>query len=210
MRRIVIVSVLGLLLFATGAMAQSLAGRQTTPNQIEEPTPNESAGGKPAGTADWSTPAQETICDNLIGQAFGICNAYCEALDCHLDNPNASATACTKLFDKFVQVTGVVPPCEITCPCTELPFFSDILDGTSPATECFIVDVFGTATEVDVISLEGTAAAITGEPTPRCGEFPDFEIPTILEITLPQAQQCNQLLIDTATNQGVICQNVSI
>lgn len=169
-----------------------------------------SAGGqnKPAGTADWQTPAQETICDDLTGAAGGLCNAYCEALDCHLDNPQGSDQACQRLLSQFLQIAGVNPPCEQQCPCVELTLYGQIMDGTVPAQECFIIDVFGKATEVDVIAATGTAAAITGEPTPRCGEFPDFGSATIFEITLAQAQACNQQLQAAAAQQGVLCQNV--
>ena len=52
-------------------------------------------------TPDGETPAQEDVCDGESGAAFGLCNAYCEAMDCHLDNPQASANACTKVGDKF-------------------------------------------------------------------------------------------------------------
>ncbi|MCP4264386.1 MAG: hypothetical protein GY777_02225 [Candidatus Brocadiaceae bacterium] len=37
-----------------------------------------------------------TVCDDLKGKAYGLCNAYCEALDCDWD-PNASGRACEAL-----------------------------------------------------------------------------------------------------------------
>lgn len=68
-------------------------------------------------TPDGETPAQESVCDGETGAAFGLCNAYCEAMDCHLDNPQASDNACTRVGNKFEQVTGRRPPCELSCPC---------------------------------------------------------------------------------------------
>ncbi len=73
-----------------------------------------------AQTPDGQTPAEETACDNETGAAFGLCNAYCEAMDCDSESPQASETACTKVRDKFQQITGHDLPCEAppaTCPC---------------------------------------------------------------------------------------------
>lgn len=67
------------------------------------------------GTPDWMTPAEETVCDGEDGAAFGLCNAYCEAMDCESANAQASPTACTKVRDKFMNITGRPMPCE-TCP----------------------------------------------------------------------------------------------
>ena len=55
------------------------------------------------GTPDWMTPHQETVCDSETGAAFGLCNAYCEAMDCESASPQASATpeegsACVQLI----------------------------------------------------------------------------------------------------------------
>lgn len=68
-----------------------------------------------AQTPDWMTPAEETVCDGEDGAAFGLCNAYCEAMDCESANAQASPTACTKVRDKFMNITGRPMPCE-TCP----------------------------------------------------------------------------------------------
>lgn len=65
-----------------------------------------------AQTADGQTPAEEKVCDDYTGKAFGICNAYCEAIDCD-DDPNASATACAQLETKFTAATGEkFPACD--------------------------------------------------------------------------------------------------
>ncbi|MFQ5349336.1 MAG: hypothetical protein ACE5EG_02705 [Thermoanaerobaculia bacterium] len=78
-----------------------------------------------AQTPDGETPAEEDVCDPLAGAAFGLCNAYCEAMDCHLPDaahpdavPNASPTACLKVKDNFIKITGMTElPCEAAaCP----------------------------------------------------------------------------------------------
>ena len=66
-----------------------------------------------SGTLYAQTPAAEDACDGLYGAAYGLCNAYCEAMDCDsVTAPQASANACVKVFDRFAQITGDVLPCE--------------------------------------------------------------------------------------------------
>ena len=90
-----------------------------------------SAGAGFAQTPDGQTPAEETVCDPLSGAAFGLCNAYCEAMDCELlddgdpeTSPSASPKACYRVKNNFIKVTGEVPPCDcppdngqLGCPC---------------------------------------------------------------------------------------------
>ncbi len=68
-----------------------------------------------AQTPDGQTPAVETVCDGESGAAFGLCNAYCEAMDC--DNlPEASQIACDRVRSQFKKLTGKDLPCEgFTC-----------------------------------------------------------------------------------------------
>jgi len=71
-----------------------------------------------AQTADGDTPAEEDVCDGQVGAAFGLCNAYCEAMDCDSDSPNANELACLEVKDHFMTLTGNPSlPCENTCPC---------------------------------------------------------------------------------------------
>ena len=72
-----------------------------------------------AAVASSAAFAQEDVCDMESGAAFGLCNAYCEAMDCDLandDDPNtapaASTLACLKVYDNFMQLRGTAPPCE--------------------------------------------------------------------------------------------------
>jgi hypothetical protein len=63
-------------------------------------------------TPDGQKQAEKTVCDNEAGAAFGLCNAYCKAMDCDSENTNASKKACQKKKEKFFQLTGRYPPCE--------------------------------------------------------------------------------------------------
>ena len=65
-----------------------------------------------AQTSDGATPAEETVCDGLDEVMFGICIAYCEAMDC--DNPDhkASNKACQNKVQSWAGMAGDVPlPC---------------------------------------------------------------------------------------------------
>ncbi len=66
-----------------------------------------------AQTPDDMTPAEESVCDGLSGAAFGLCNAYCEALDCDLDaGYDQHPKACDKVLANFMKKTdGEEPPC---------------------------------------------------------------------------------------------------
>ncbi len=68
------------------------------------------------GTPDESPPAAEPVCDDagLIGAAFGLCIAFCEANDCD-DFPNRQA--CEVLRANYAQITGELAfPCEVEPP----------------------------------------------------------------------------------------------
>ncbi len=102
------------------------------------------AGAVPAQTPDGQTPAEETVCSVVYsGAAFGLCNAYCEAMDCDCDGINCTAnandTACGAVAERFTQISGdpIGPACGMACPCffaSEWPFndgtWTSIVKGT--------------------------------------------------------------------------------
>ena len=73
-----------------------------------------------AQTPDGETPAVEDICDGETGRAYGLCNAYCEAMDCENADTQASIEACDTVFDKYMDATGQVPPCVEPRSCADL------------------------------------------------------------------------------------------
>ncbi len=83
-----------------------------------------------AQTADGETPAQETVCDDagFTAALWGLCNAYCEAMDCDHEKPQASATACDRILANFHRFSGGQDP-----PCVT-PDFLDLVDfrGSNP------------------------------------------------------------------------------
>ena len=67
------------------------------------------------GTRDESPPAEESVCDDagLMGAAYGLCVAYCEANDC---DAFPDSQACDRLFDNYSKITG-----DASFPCDEVP-----------------------------------------------------------------------------------------
>ena len=80
-----------------------------------------------------------SICDEagLIGSAYGACNAYCEALDCDSLEPGGSKRACEQARNRFMKLTGELPPCEPLCPCGSSWRDEDFLDASLFVAECF-------------------------------------------------------------------------
>jgi len=64
-----------------------------------------------AQTADEVTPAEEDICSKwgFTGKINGLCNAYCEAMDCDSAEPQASEQACTRVLGKIEAALGETP-----------------------------------------------------------------------------------------------------
>lgn len=98
-----------------------------------------------AQTPDGETPAEETVCDGLEGNLFGLCNAYCEAMDCDSEDPNASERACDRVLENFLDAGGE-PPCTAAGSCCEVHDTPGCDDAGCEALICdldpFCCDVF--------------------------------------------------------------------
>ena len=143
-----------------------------------------------AQTPDGETPAEETVCDSETGAAYGLCNAYCEAMDCESDEPAASETACTKVQSKFLNITGRDLPCEAaaSCPCAANSEWQAVLGGN--VIQCEVEEGFvGVATNIGIASAgsDPTVGAFCG-----AARFPTSGF--VLPITPEQAAVCIDLL----------------
>jgi hypothetical protein len=66
-----------------------------------------------AQTADGQPPAIEQVCDGKTGALWGLCVAYCEAMDCDYPFPHASDEACDHVLGNYLKKSGGdLPPCE--------------------------------------------------------------------------------------------------
>lgn len=72
------------------------------------------------GTPDGATPAEEDVCDGYTGRAYGLCTAYCEAMDCDDERVHASDAACASVRRNFVKATGSELPCEESVPAVDV------------------------------------------------------------------------------------------
>jgi hypothetical protein len=108
--------------------------------------------------------AQTPDCDGLSGDAFGLCNAYCYAMDCEGDR-NASGQACVQVALSFVRATGDQPPCKTSdADPNETP--------TGSSCPCNFDQSWTKQTQIlsssDILICNGT-----DEDDPICNEDPD-------------------------------------
>lgn len=59
----------------------------------------------------------QSACDGESGAAYGLCNAYCDAMDCD-GAPEASQEACDKVEANYLKITGMPVPCEQVSECS--------------------------------------------------------------------------------------------
>lgn len=155
-------------------------------------------------------------CDGLSGNAYGLCNAYCEAMDCDDPEHNASAKACDRVFMNFVDETGTAPPCN-PCPCVNeanFPIFTDFEDGTTQIFSCMIES--DTATGLFTVTVNGLSGdfAFAGKDatggTVEAGCFAvdpgGNEDELDLDANPQQAEACANLLVAAAEEwPGIVC-----
>jgi hypothetical protein len=170
------------------------------------------------GTPDGQTPHEEDICDGETGAAFGLCNAYCEAMDCDSAKPYASVEACNKIKRLFRKHTGGrYMPCDPTneappgrnieqpdCPCLyDIPEFGAFLDNPDNFTYCYDT---GTG---ELLGIGDTASAeifTNGtEEIPICAYFND-DVFQFVEITYEELEICEKLLVDAIENVELYCE----
>ena len=159
------------------------------------------AGAALAQTPDHQTPSRETVCDSQSGAAFGLCNAYCEAMDCDSPQPEASPTACSRVRSNYQRITGrSLFPCEVVCPCgAQLTLFADIVAGRVGVQEC----VDDNATVTSVVTPAGEFAIVNRAATPPFCSV-NNQAPFVT-LTQQEVEVCRFLLRNAAGQQGVTC-----
>lgn len=152
-----------------------------------------------AGVALAQTPDP---CGDETGAAYGLCNAYVAA-ECQTDTPSASDVACSRIADKFLQITGRDLPSKFaTCPCA-VPgsLFAQVLSGQVAIQSCFN-NVRDREIEDGVqVNFSDTYAFSFLSGGWGCG-VPGV---SLLPLTPEQGQDCAQQLEEAANNQGVTC-----
>ncbi len=141
-------------------------------------------------------------CDGETGAAWGLCNAYCDAMDCD-GEPEASLNACTKVLDKFEQITGNTPPCEVLppCPCIELDsVFASFVNGEITIQTCLASGNFAQLTGFNSELLQTGNDEMDG---PTCGA--GIGGAGSYDITAAEQVSCFNDAVQAAADQGVAC-----
>ena len=151
-----------------------------------------------ADTPDGQTPSRETVCDNEEGAAYGLCTAYCEAMDCGDPNQQASEKACEAVARNFERQTGRPIPCGLTCLCADqLALFAQILAGTVVVARCIADDNL-----LRVRTVQGDIAIIDDGPPITCnvnGQQPG------IELTETERLVCRVRIREAVEATGVPC-----
>jgi hypothetical protein len=150
-------------------------------------------------TPDGKPPSKETVCDLETGAAFGLCNAYCEAMDCDSADHHASDTACAQVKSNFEKKTGRPLPCEASCPCVEqIDLFSGIVHGDLDVELCLTDE-----TLLSVVVAGGSFAFVSSDTEPPlCAA--NLE-PPFIALTPDEVMVCRDVLRRAAEAQGVPC-----
>jgi len=152
-----------------------------------------------AKTPDGKTPAQETVCDNEKGAAYGLCNAYCEAMDCTDPNQHASDKGCESVKANFEKKTGRPLPCTMECPCPRvLKLFQDIVSGAVIVTKCIADDDL-----LFIRTSSGDAAFIEAGSPANCNINMDPR--QTFELTEEEKLVCRVTLRRAVEAMGVEC-----
>lgn len=145
-----------------------------------------------AKTPDGVTPAEETICDSFSGALFGLCNAYCEAMDCTDPNQAASDRGCQRVLDNFIRKSGGnSPPCVAFCPC----YSSADIDETLISDPIACEDTEGVETS---IGDEGANTfTVLNDGSWFCRTLIDGVLDADMVISEDQAADCRQQILNS-------------
>jgi len=154
------------------------------------------SGNSIASTPDGETPANEGVCDILIGATpglYGLCNAYCEAQDLDSFEKMPPRRKILENYNKKKTVDDPIMPCiQEGCPCwsdTELAFIGG--DGMAvciPGNENQL-QIVNTTTDIS----RNFAATDASPNAERCRYMDLNTTPRILRnfsITVEEAQFC--------------------
>jgi len=190
----ILLSLCLLLAFGSAALAQTPQPPPPWPPHF----PNASL-----GITDGVPPSREIVCNGLQGAAYGLCNAYCQAMDCDSSAPQASPSACDKVAGLFARITGEALPCD--CPCTlQMPDWAAGLNGQFGLNRCTAITVTGTFDYVVLITNDGRVlGAISYTGYGVCGF--DNSTGGALIITELQAKACISLAHQKAAAAGISC-----
>ena len=170
-------------------------------------------------SAGAQTDVEGNVCDNLSGAAFGLCNAYCEAMDCDSEAPNANETACLKVLSDFTKhSTELIPCARVICPCWDAAdvesLFGACVDVLNLPVDCgdgavsqYLLGTAISCTEAPRAGQHILIAVVTATP-PIVGECWINEVPSLedgqIPVTEGEANACRQLLKDRFSDCDIV------
>ena len=158
------------------------------------------------GTPDGLPPPMEHVCDAEKGAAYGLCNAYCQAMDCDSVAPNASDTACQKVSNKFMQLTGRPVPCSESCPLylnENFASFNEVVSTPSSITSCSY-NFNGDPRSLIVYGANPSLGAVWYSPAGGSISFGGDEGGQV-PLDSDEYASCKGLLEDSVMMSGVTC-----
>jgi len=155
------------------------------------------AAGASAKTPDGVTPSRETVCDLEQGAAYGLCTAYCEAMDCTDPNQHASDQGCESVRKNYEKKTGRMLPCLVQCPCfAQLQLFQQIVNGQTVVERCVVSD------DMLFVIVPGGDFALVDSMNANCNVNGE---PPLVPLDPTEAQVCRVRLRQIVESTGVIC-----
>ena len=154
-----------------------------------------------AKTPDGKPPSEETVCDNERGAAYGLCNAYCEAMDCTDPNQHASDKGCASVKKNYEKHSDHPLPCLMTCPCPlQLQLFADIVTGAVTVRSCTFSDRLLIIRTED--GTEDGQRAVIDSRSMNCNANGE---PPFVPLTETEALICRVTLRKAVESRGVVC-----
>jgi hypothetical protein len=152
-----------------------------------------------AQTPDGETPAEESICDGLTDDGgWGLCTAYCEAMDCEAASPRASEKACAKVKARFLSLDVGPLPCEVLqCPCFDAGDVEEFVAACSEPENLVCFEGMFSSLNLQCYSDADQPLQLMGVPSPHlCGVTNHPSIPDAATlVTFEEHLACRDLLL---------------
>lgn len=160
------------------------------------------------GTPDGETPANEAVCDSLVGGTpglYGLCVAYCEAQDLDAFEKNPPSTQILANYRKMMKDGDPDMPCvQNPCPCwTESEIQS--IDGSMGTVSCSISDTWAHIDESNTTNFQ-YAAVGEDEASLTCEYFDDSVSPVVeryMSVSPEHAAVCRAQIVARCNDLGL-------
>jgi hypothetical protein len=157
-----------------------------------------------AETPAGETPAEESVCDGLAdGAAWGLCNAYCEAMDCD-GASQASDQACQHVLENFMAQDAGPIPCP-PCPCFDETDLNDLVEACAEPGGLLFCNADPTSRMLFCRPAEPNEVFLAFSVPENCGAFDSRDLdPNIsLDNLTPDEELACFALLEAKQGEGV-------